>query len=67
MERWLTVDDVAEVLQLSRSRAYTYVHRMEHMDAPLRVAERVLTAWIEDHTVYPQIKALKKAAKLPYR
>lgn len=52
-ERWLTVGDIAERMQLSKSSAYTYMGRMEHITEPLRVSEKVLEAWIAEHTVYP--------------
>lgn len=61
-EKWLTVGDIAERLQLSRSSAYGYINRMEHITEPLRVSEKALEAWISEHTVYP---VEKKTSYIP--
>ena len=39
MDKLLTADDVAEVLQVSRRTAYKIMHEMPHMESPFRVAE----------------------------
>ena len=56
MDRMLTVDDVARVLQVSRRTAYTYMAQMIHMDSPRRVSEYGLSAWIRARTVDPAMQ-----------
>ena len=54
MDKLLTVDDVAEILQVSRRTAYTYMGKMLHLNQPLRVSESALRAWIAGRTVDPE-------------
>ena len=71
MEKLLTPDDVAQVLQVSRRTAYRIMHQMPHMETPFRVAETGLRAWIAGRTVAPEMentgntKARQRAAKIP--
>lgn len=61
MEKLLTPDDVAEVLQVSRRTAYTYMHQMRHLENPLRVTREALQAFLSAKTVDPIVPI----AKLP--
>ena len=71
MDKLLTPDDVAQVLQVSRRTAYRIMHQMPHMETPFRVAETGLRAWIAGRTVSPateskgKAKARQRAAKMP--
>ena len=71
MDKLLTPDDVAQVLQVSRRTAYRIMHQMPHMETPFRVAETGLRAWIAGRTVSPATeskgiaKARQRAAKIP--
>lgn len=53
MERLLTADDVAQVLKTSRRSAYRHMHDMVHLEAPFRVTETALRAWIAQKTTIP--------------
>ena len=53
MERLLTVDDVMEIIQVSRRTAYTYMQSMLHMVRPLRVTETALRSWIAERMEAP--------------
>lgn len=54
MERlFMTADDVAEVLGVSKRTAYTYIAQMEHIDRPRRATARGFQAWIRARTVDP--------------
>lgn len=62
MERMLSPEQVAEILSVKKSTAYTVIHRMPHMESPLRVSERALREYIESRMVYPiQPKRRKRA------
>lgn len=71
MEKLLTPDDVAHVLQVSRRTAYRIMHQMPHLETPFRVAESGLRAWMAGRTVDPAMenqgkgKARQRAAKIP--
>jgi len=71
MDKLLTPDDVAAILQVSRRTAYRIMHQMPHMETPFRVAETGLRAWIAGRTVAPATeskgiaKARQRAAKIP--
>ena len=71
MDKLLTPDDVAQVLQVSRRTAYRIMHQMPHMETPFRVAETGLRAWIAGRTVAPAMentgntKARQRAAEIP--
>lgn len=45
MERLLSVKDIAERYGVSRKTAESYIHRMVHMEQPLRVTMRALFDW----------------------
>jgi len=60
MERMLSPDQVAEILSISKSSAYTVIHRMPHMESPIRVTERALRDYIESKMVYPIQMVRKK-------
>lgn len=53
MERLLTADNVAEILQVSKRSAYSYMRDMPHLDRPLRVSETSLREWINARTMAP--------------
>ena len=55
MERYLSAKQVADILGCSNKTAYNVIHKMPYLDQPLRVSERILKQYIEDHTVYPVI------------
>lgn len=59
MEKLLTVDDVAEILRVSRRTAYEKMRQMIHMEQPFRVTEMALRCWIGDQMVDPATKAKK--------
>ena len=50
MEKLLTPDDVATILQVSKRTAYTIMHQMPHMERPCRVSELGLRSWIDKQT-----------------
>lgn len=60
MERMLSPEQVAEILSVKKSTAYTMIHQMPHMERPLRVSERALREYIESRTVYPIQMAKRK-------
>ena len=60
MDRLLTVDDVAQVLSVSRRTAYTYMADMIHLSRPLRVAESSLREWMVRGTERPGNKPVVK-------
>lgn len=64
MDRLLTADNVADILQVSARTAYGYMSEMPHIDRPRRVTEGVLKAWITGRTVIP---AEKKVGRNRYR
>ena len=53
MERLLRVEDVMDIVQVSRRTAYTYMQSMLHMERPLRVTEAALKEWIAERTKAP--------------
>ena len=61
IKRMYTPDDVAEILQVKRRTAYTYIQEMEHTENPLRVTEEALQAFIDGRTVAPREKPGTKA------
>lgn len=62
MERLLSPEQVAEILSVKKSTAYTIIHRMPHMESPLRVTERALRDYIESKMVYPiQVRQRRRA------
>ena len=60
MEKMLTVDDVAETLQISRRSAYRYMAGMVHLEKPMRITEASLRAWIAQGTVDPEAPRRKR-------
>lgn len=56
MDRLLTVDDVAEILRVSRRTAYGKMKQMIHLPSPLRVTETALRGWIAEQMVDPATK-----------
>lgn len=54
METFLTPKDVAEILRVSRRKAYDIMNGMPHLDSPLRVTERHLIAWVNERMVIPE-------------
>lgn len=62
MERLLSPEQVAEIMSISKASAYTVIHRMPHMEGPLRVTERALREYIESRMVYPIQTRRKKRA-----
>lgn len=61
MDKLLTPDDVAQVLQVSRRTAYRIMHQIPHLETPFRVAESGLRAWIAGRTVSPAMENQGKA------
>jgi predicted DNA-binding transcriptional regulator AlpA len=53
MEKYLSPAQVADALSISRRKAYDIMYQMPHLPSPVRVSERVLKQWIEDHLMYP--------------
>ena len=56
MDKLLTPDDVAAILQVSRRTAYTIMHQMPHLERPFRVSESGLRAWLAERTAQPEGK-----------
>lgn len=54
MEKLLTVDDVADALQVCRRTAYTYMEEMIHLDRPRRVSECSFREWMRGRTAGPE-------------
>lgn len=50
MEKLLTPDDVAGILQISNRTAYKIMHQIPHMERPFRVSELGLRDWINKQT-----------------
>ena len=71
MEKLLTPDDVAAILQVSRRTAYTIMHQMTHLERPFRVSEIGLRAWLYERTAQPEdrnqgkTKARQRPVKMP--
>ena len=71
MDKLLTPDDVAGILQVSRRTAYTIMHQMPHLEKPFRVSESGLRAWLYERTRQPETqsqgkqKAHQRAVKMP--
>jgi len=71
MDKLLTPDDVAAILQVSRRTAYTIMHQMPHLEKPFRVSEAGLRAWLYERTRQPEdknkgkTKAHQRAVKMP--
>lgn len=63
IDKLLTVDDVAQALQVCRRTAYTYMAQMYHLERPRRVTERALQNWIQDRSSAPKDAAWVKSAK----
>ena len=62
IDRLLSPEDVADIMSISKRSAYTVMHRIPHMDSPLRATERALREYIESKTVYPMpLKRRKRA------
>lgn len=62
IDRLLSPEDVADIMSISKRSAYTVMHRIPHMDSPLRVTERALKDYIEGKMIYPMsIKRRKRA------
>ena len=57
MDRLLTPDDVAGILQVGKRSAYGYMAQMVHMRNPLRVTEDSLRDWINRKVIDPEAKA----------
>jgi len=70
LEKLLSPDDVAAILQVSRRTAYTIMHQMPHLERPFRVSESGLRAWLAGRTVSPQDPAdrgKKPARRFPQK
>lgn len=71
MEKLLSPDDVAAILQVSRRTAYTIMHQIPHLERPFRVSEAGLRAWLYERTAQPEDrgkgkgKARQRAVKMP--
>jgi len=72
MDKLLTPDEVAEILQVSRRTAYRIMHQMPHIETPFRVSESGLLVWLAGKTVDPAMietkgkaKTRQRAAKIP--
>lgn len=53
MDKLLKVEDVAEVLQVTRATAYKYIRQMRHMENPVRVTEGDFRAWMQMQMAMP--------------
>lgn len=64
IDRLLSPEDVADIMSISKRSAYTVMHRIPHMDSPLRVTERALREYINERMVYPMpVKRKRRAAQ----
>lgn len=59
MEKLMTVEDVAEVLQVATATAYRKMKEMRHMTSPLRVTESDFMAWLQQKMDAPGEKQKK--------
>lgn len=51
-------------MSISKRSAYTVMHRIPHMDSPLRVTERALRDYINERMIYPMpVKRKRRAAQ----
>ena len=53
MEKLLSVADIMNRYQCSRQTAVRHIKRMEHMEKPLMVTEKAVTAYERRKTVRP--------------
>lgn len=53
MERLVSVQGIMDRYGCSRQTAARYMRCMEHMEKPLMVTEKALTAWEKSRTVQP--------------
>jgi hypothetical protein len=60
MERLLTPQDVAGILQVSKRKAYDLMKGMRRLENPLRVTETSLAEWINERSREPGKKTAKK-------
>lgn len=71
IDKLLTPDEVAAILQVSRRTAYRIMHQMPHIATPFRVAEIGLREWLAGKTIDPAMetngkaKTRQRAAKIP--
>lgn len=63
MERFYSPAQVAEIMSISKRRAYEIMHEMPYIPRPLRVSERALKDWIEKRTIYPVFPGKNKRGK----
>lgn len=54
MERLLSVQDICGRYQCKPTTARKYMRDMEHMEAPLMVTERAVSAWERRKTLPPE-------------
>lgn len=59
MERYYSPKQVAELLAISKSKAYEIIDQMPRLQSPLRVSESALKDWVARHTVYPLARVMK--------
>ena len=69
MEKLLSVADMMARYKCSRQTAIRYMQKLEHMERPYWIRERVLAAWERERTVKPPevIRAEMARAKLMRR
>lgn len=53
MDKYLSAQQVAEILSCSKRKAYDVIYSVPHLPSPVRVSERVLRDYLERQTVYP--------------
>ena len=67
MDRLLTLEDVAERLQVSKHRAGDYMRQMACVVLPggnrRRVSEQAFNAWLRLHTEQPQVVNRKQGRR----
>lgn len=62
MERLLSPEMVAEIMSISKRKAYDVMNSIPHIPRPLRVSERDLREYIRDQMIYPMPVKRKRRA-----
>lgn len=66
MDRLYSVKDICERYQVKAATARKFMRDMEHMESPLMVSERAVTAWERRKTLPPESETrqlLRKGVK----
>ena len=64
MQQLFSPKDIAERYKCSEQCARNYMHRMEHMEKPLRVTAQAVAAWEIGRTYQPQKATSEKPKRV---